>query len=268
MKIEKENQELEAQGGLLSLAGAGEGNQAEKSVTGEAESMMVKAASTDELLQGAGLTEEPELEEEKNKGGKSKKEPSEYERRKAEIEARRGLPDREYLDWDRDIWELDLPEKETMALVKFRAQAMGLPVEGAIKKTEPKMLEKVAVQIGKGQIEDPGDLVTKISHKEMAIEDRRVLVDLLQMKGPKEKPLAQVAMRLFSYLPMVESADLKCYKEALEEIMEDYLDDEPEKGQRKKRMTVKELCQGAMREVWREKQIRQQERLWLGEDED
>ena len=267
MKIEKEKQEIEAQGGLLSLAGAGEGSREGQSVTAETEPVMAKEAPMDELLQGAGLAGEQEGEPNSVKEKKPKKEMDEYERRRADFESRRGFPTIEHLNWDEDIWALDLPKKETIAFLNFRAQKLGMPVDEAIQKTEPKMLEKVAVQIGKGQIEDPGDLVTKISHKDMAIEDRRVLVDLLQMKGPKEKPLAQVAMRLFSYLPMAESGDLKCYKEALEEIMEDYLDDEPEKGQKKKKLTLKELCQGAMREVWREKQVRQQERLWLGADE-
>ena len=268
MKIEKERQEMEAQGGLLSLAESGE--LGKEPVGEEKKSNLEPGQGMGEVLSKPELTGESGAENEKEqaKGSTPKKEMDEYERRRTDFESRRGFPTIEHLNWDEDIWALDLPKKETIAFLNFRAQKLGMPVEEAIQKTEPKMLEKVAVQIGRGKIENSTEFVTKVSHKEMAIEDRRVLVDLLQMKGPKEKPLAQVAMRLFSYLPMAESGDLKCYKEALEEIMEDDLDDEPEKGQKKKRMTVKELCQGAMREVWREKQVRQQERLWLGADED
>jgi len=85
------------------------------------------------------------------------------------------------------------------------------------------------------------------------------------MKGPKDKPMAPMAMRLFSYLPDAESEDLRCYQEALADVWEEAQEEEPDEKGKKKKVTAKEICQLAMRRVWYEKQIRHLERGWRDE---
>ena len=185
---------------------------------------------------------------------KSAKAPiSEYERRRQEILERQDLPSHDFLDWDRDIWELDLPERETMALVTLRKQMMGMPVEDAAEWTESRFLESTAMRIGRGEILSPGELVTEISHQKMTLDDRKALLEILQMKGPKDKPMA---MRLFSYLPDVESEDLRCYQEALADVWEEAQEEEPDEKGKKKKVTAKEICVRSLERVKKQKNLR------------
>ena len=125
MKIEKERQEMEAQGGLLSLAESGE--LGKEPVGEEKKSNLDEGQGMDEVLSNPELAGESVREDEKEqaKGSTPKKEMDEYERRRTDFESRRGFPTIEHLNWDEDIWALDLPKKETIAFLNFRAQKLG-----------------------------------------------------------------------------------------------------------------------------------------------
>ena len=257
--------------GLLKVEGAGgaqEGSLMQSAVAVEEPREIGQEPDLKKPLGSEGGENEPRVAMPEAIEKPAKPPTSEYERRRQEILERQDLPSHDFLDWDRDIWELDLPERETMALVTLRKQMMGMPVEDAAEWTESRFLESTAMRIGRGEILSPGELVTEISHQKMTLDDRKALLEILQMKGPKDKPMAPMApmaMRLFSYLPDAESEDLRCYQEALADVWEEAQEEEPDEKGKKKKVTAKEICQLAMRRVWYEKQIRHLERGWRDE---
>jgi|GEM_PF-2661639 hypothetical protein len=242
--------------GLLKVEGAQEGSLMQSAVTVEEPRGIGQEVDLKKPLGSEGGENEPGAATPEAIEKPAKLPTSEYERRKQELLERQDLPRHDFLDWDRDIWEMDLPERETMALVTLRKQMMGMPVEDAVEWTESRFLESTAMRIGRGEISSPGELVTEISHQKMTLDDRKALLEILQMKGPKDKPLAPMAMRLFSYLPDAESADLRCYQEALADIWEEAQEEEPDEKGKKKKVTAKEICVRSLERVKKQKNLR------------
>lgn len=201
-----------------------------------------------------------------NKNGRKKLEGPEEELFQSMKEAARRRSDdpipSEY-DWARDIWALNLPDAETKALLALRQRVMGLKVAGEATKTTSRTLEKAAQQISKGKITDLHELLLAFSYKEITLQDQKNLYQILQMKGPKDKPIGKTAMKLFSYLSNESSEDLEVYREALEDILEDYQDEVAQGAISKKKVTVLELCREGLKRVMMDRESRKyHEILW------